>query len=672
LFNPGKFPTLTPVVRNVPPSRPRLPAICAILALLALHAILALSSTQQRGVTVDEIFHVTGGYFFNQFADYRIHPENGVLPQRLHGLPAWLAGAQPPPLADNVHWRTSDLHVVSHQFFFESGHDHWPLLLRARALNLLFSLGVCLLVFFWALRLAGPIAGFVALALAAFSPTLLAHGPLATTDAAAALLLSASAGAFWQHLRHGGGRRLALSAAVFGIACVSKFSAVLLLPVFGVLLLVHLAATPGPQRRLGALAASLALHGAAAIFTIWACYGFRHSAFAPGVPAADHLIVTWDWIATHAGWQGDIVGWINRHHLLPEPFLFGYLHTYVSSLSRASFLAGEYSTTGWTSFFPLAFFWKSTPVEIAAVGLALAAAALRARALGPWLLRLAPLLALGLVYGGAAVTSHLNIGHRHLLPLYPAVFILAGVAVGTLRANPRIRLGLATAGVGLQIGAAVAIHPFHLAYFNFFAGGPANGHRLLVDSSLDWGQDVTRIKPWLDAHNSGPAPAPVFLFYFGSASPSYYGIQARRMPLADGLKAVVPFVALTEGIYFVSATNLANVYSPFHGAWTPQWENEYQRLRALEPDFVAFPRDAARRDALLQQASAEEWRHRWTRYDQLRFARLSHYLRIRGADANLGYSIFVYRLSAAEVAAATAGSLEEWRRLIERAAGNKS
>ena len=296
---------------------------------------------------------------------------------------------------------------------------------------------------------------------------------------------------------------------------------------------------------------------------------------------------------------------------------------------------------------------------------------LRWRQLRPWLLRLAPLLALGVVYGGAALTSHLNIGHRHLLPLYPAVFILAGVAVGTLRISTRRRLAVAATAAGLQFAAAAGTYPHYLAYFNAIAGGPANGHRLLVDSSLDWGQDLSRVKPWLDANNSGPAPQPVFLFYFGSADPTYYGITARRMPLADGLKAVVPFVRLESGIYVVSATHLANVYSPYRGPWTAPWESEYQALRAQEPAFVDFHRDAARRASLQLQTPAEEWQRRWTRYDQLRFARLSHYLRVRGADADLGHSIFVFRLTEREIAAATAGPLAEWRALIEQAAAPK-
>src|SRR5581483_2369085 len=106
---------------------------------------------------------------------------------------------------------------VSHQFFYESGNDHWPLLMWARGLNLIFSVGICVLVFAWARRLAGTAAGFTALVLAAASPTLLAHGPLATTDVAAAFFLTASAGAFWRCLRSPGTGALSLSAVVFGL-----------------------------------------------------------------------------------------------------------------------------------------------------------------------------------------------------------------------------------------------------------------------------------------------------------------------------------------------------------------------------------------------------------------------------------------------------------------------
>ncbi len=170
-----------------------------LLAAVAVHLALGLGAVRQKSITTDELFHLAGGYCFNALGDFRIHPDNGVLPQRLHALPAVLLGAHPPPL-DTEAWRTADATVVGYDFLYRSGHDHAPLLAGARAVNALFGAALVVLVGLWARRLGGALAGTVSAALAALSPTLLAHGPLATTDAAAAFFLTAAAGAFWHWL----------------------------------------------------------------------------------------------------------------------------------------------------------------------------------------------------------------------------------------------------------------------------------------------------------------------------------------------------------------------------------------------------------------------------------------------------------------------------------------
>jgi len=111
---------------------------------------------------------------------------------------------------------------------------------------------------------------------------------------------------------------------------------------------------------------------------------------------------------------------------------------------------------------------------------------------------------------------------------------------------------------------------------------------------------------------------------------------------------------------------LQHVYSEIRGEWTLELEKEYIRARALEPTFLAFAHDPARRGALLREMSAERWREAWKRYETLRFARLCHYLRVRKPEAVIGYSMFIYRLSAAELAAAVAGSTIQWRDAIEQ------
>lgn len=630
-----------------------------VLLLLGLHIALALTAVRTKSVTTDEIFHVTGGYLYNRFGDFRIHPDNGVLPQRWQALPAALGKTTPPTLSENPLWRTSSVHGMSHQFFYESGNDHWPILMDARVVSLFFSVACGLLVFFWARALAGDIAGFTALGLLAFSPTFLAHGPLATSDVCAGFLLPASCGVFWWQLRGGGAGRLASSAGVFGLACLSKYSAVLLLPVFAGLIIVNWLAPGVAGRRPGRVLLSLCAHGVGALICIWTAFNFRYSAFAPDVPPADHFIRSWDWMLARMGFPATVINFCREWKLLPESFLFGFTHTYVGAQARSAFLAGDYRTTGWVQFFPLAFLWKSTPAELGAVLLAAVTAGWNWRRVRSWLVRLSPLLLWAAIYGSAALTSKLNIGHRHLVPLYPALFIVAGVAAVRLTSDRRVRTALAMGLVGVQAVSASSIYPHYLTYFNFVAGGPANGHRLLVDSSLDWGQDLPGLAEWLQRHNAGPDRERVYLSYFGSGKPNYYNIQATQMPFVDGFKFIHPYYETRAGLYCVSATMLHNVYSPV-GPYLAVHEAEYQSAKMLTPLFRAYWRDPTARQQALAQLPEDVLLRSWQRYDWLRFSRLSAYLLTRSPVATIGHSIMIYRITDGELDRVLNGRYSDW------------
>ncbi len=651
---------------------PRWLVAAGVAALLALHAGLALWAASGESVTADEILHVTGGYFYNRYGDYRIQPENGNLTQRWVALPAWLMSAPPPPLADNLYWRTSAGSVVGYQFFYETGHDHWPMLMAARAMTVLFSLGTGLLVFGWARRLAGLASGFLALTFYALEPGVLANAGLATSDLAAVFFLLAASTAFWRHLRRPDWPSGALSAAVFGLACVAKYSAVLLLPIMLLLLGWRILAEPAGQRArwLKLAPFTLVAHAAAAVFIIWLFFGFRYSAFAAGVPAADHFTVPWSGVLPYIGWQGRLLQFCRDGRLLPEAFLYGYGWVVQAAASRSAFLAGDYSYLGWVSFFPLVFLWKSSLALL--VALAAGAAALlhrwrnQAARLAGDLTAVAPLLVLFAVYGGFSLTSHLNIGHRHILPLYPVLFILAGglAAPGLLAGARRpVLIALLVAG---QLLAHAGVAPHYLAFFNTLAGGPANGRRLLTDSSLDWGQDLPGLARWLRENNAGAAAQPVFLSYFGAGEPKYYGIKVVALPYLNGFKLAHPWYEPGAGVYCISATMLSQVYGAERGPWTPEAEREYQQLRADEPLFRTYWQNPTTWREVHQLGAAEDFEKTWRRYDTLRLARLCHYLRARPPDDNVGFSIFIYRLTAAEVDAALNRPYSELRAAIDR------
>lgn len=643
-----------------------------VFALLVLHALLALHAVSQKSVTADEILHVTAGHVYNRLGDYRLHPENGNLPQRVAGLGASLTGARLPPLEDNLYWRKSQANVVGYQFFYEAGNDHWPMLMAARSLILVFGLGTGVIIFLWSRALFGTAAGFLALTLYALCPNFLAHNALATSDSAAVFFLLAGCGLFWRHVQAPSLASGALSVVTLGLCCVAKYSFVLLAPVFALLVGLRVLLEPRASRwaLTTRLALSCAAHVAGAAMVIWAFYGFRYTGFAPGVPPADHYITPWSEVLPHIGIHAHLVEFCRAWKLLPEAFLQGYAWVILSTNARGAFLAGEHSIFGWPQFFPLAFLWKTPLAVLAASVLGLAAIALRWRAhtarIGRDLHAIAPLALFAVVCWAMWIPSHLNIGHRHILPFYPVLFILLGGLAAPGLLTDRLRRVLPLALIAGQAVATARTHPHYIPFFNTLAGGPAHGYRLLVDSSLDWGQDLPGLAQHLRERQGAAAKEPVFLAYFGSGEPDYYHIDATRLQFLNGFRFPQRWYRPGPGLYCISATLLQQVYSNVARPWTPQIEAEYQRLRESSPLFERYYTDPSSRPELERQVPREQWQRAWTRYDDLRFARLCYLLRAREPHATVGYSILLYHVSAEDVRLAFDSSYAEWLQAVAR------
>jgi hypothetical protein len=389
-----------------------------------------------------------------------------------------------------------------------------------------------------------------------------------------------------------------------------------------------------------------------------------------------------------------------RHEVLPEAYLVGFLHTVQSTHMRWAFLNGEVYHVGRADFFPYALAVK-TPLPflgLLALGGAAAWAGRRRRpaAWSPEVFAGAlPFVVLFLGYGLSAVTSGINIGHRHVLALYPPLLVLAGAAAGWLEAPRWGRLGT---GVLLLLGVHAAEtagrFPDYLAYFNGIVS-PREGYRHLVDSSLDWGQDLPGVKTYLDAH---PADGPFYLSYFGAGNPATYGITADFLPSLPGrfrreagpvvlapVAAASPTDAelaalrtrypsynpvgtgadnqgqsrvillrrpadwrLGAGTYLISATLLQ--LKP----WGRFEETNYQELRQAVRPLVA-PASFDELNAALGGRNFAESTRLMSAFEESRLARLAAFLRQYPPDADIGHSILVYRLTDADVAAALTG-----------------
>jgi hypothetical protein len=252
------------------------------------------------------------------------------------------------------------------------------------------------------------------------------------------------------------------------------------------------------------------------------------------------------------------------------------------------------------------------------------------------LYRTTPLWCLLIVYWPWVIFSSLNIGHRHLTPLYPAIFILCGVCVHWRVRAARL-LWIVCFLVAWHVVESLLAHPDYLAYFNPTVGR-RNAYRHLVDSSLDWGQDLPSLKRWLEEHNpAGRNRNAVYLEYFGSVDPKCYGVEAEPLDLAERYARKLPPPG--PGIYCVSATSLQAVYLPAGGNWTSVHEQSYQAAIAMERRLEQ--RDQTEMEKVV---GTPELLDLMIRRRQLATARLLAYLRQREPDDQIRYTILVYWL----------------------------
>jgi hypothetical protein len=645
----------------------------AAVLLLAAYATLALTSADQQCATFDEPQYLAGGYSYWTRNDYRLCPYEGHLPQRLAGL-ALLGGGYSFPATDHEGWLTADAWAVGHDFLYRMGNDARAILRRSRAALLLLSVTLGLVVFLWSRQLFGTAGGLVSLGLFAFCPTMLANGPLLKSDIAAALFFTAAVGGLWWLLQRVCLSRLALSCLALAGLFLAKLSVALIVPMalalVGVRLLVRrplviavgqpweVRSRSGRAAVIGVLAV---LHAAVVWTAVWAAFGFRFSAFSPAAGSAPPDSESeLEGRMSVLGGAAPVLRMLHSKRLLPEAYIYGVaFQADMIRTGRAAFLNGEYRAQGGFGWFfpyswlvktPLPFFgvlflagwaqvraWRSAR-EHTAVSSALS------------LYDLTPLMILLLGHWVATVVARINIGHRYLVPVYPPTFILAGAAglwFSTAAGRGR-RVGvILLLFVAAFVVESLTTWPHYLAYFNVFAGGPSHGYRHLVDSSLDWGQDLPELRKWLEDHGLPSRDKPVYLAYFGSASVQYYGISAYPLPcvLAQSWPTGPP-PTRPGGVYCISATLLQGFPPSFPGPWTPSYEATYQKLLRLMRDNN---RSGEARDGLLEKVSPEQWAEIRRLVRDGGFARLCASLRAREPDHQVGYSILIYDLRESEV-----------------------
>ena len=426
-----------------------------MLAALLLTAfwVQGAASIRDKSKTADEEDHRSYGVQIltrHTFAR-EVHNHNATSPWvTLNALPSWLASRSGVALPRRV------------------------ALYRDRMPTIFLGVLIGWLVFAWAREAFGPWAGLLAVALFSFCPNLLAHSALITTDAMTALAIFAAGYAFWRFHARPSRARFWLAAIALGLALTVKLSGVYLLAIFPLILIVRSLAT---RRWVLKDFTSLGQMTVVALLVVNTVYGFegtfsplsRYQARSERFEALASAPVVRDLpLPLPAGFvQG--VDWVFRD----------------MARGRWTYCLGRYSRDGFAHYYLVALLTKGTLGLLALIAMALACLALPVvrRRWEVQLFLLAPILFYFVYF---SLFFKFQIGLRHLLPIFPFLFVFVSQLVALQR---RALTVLAWVLVAAHAASSLRVYPHYLAYFNEAIGGPLQGWRYLIDSNLDWGQD---------------------------------------------------------------------------------------------------------------------------------------------------------------------------------------
>lgn len=469
-----------------------------------------LIGISRKSITVDEAVHIPAGYFYLVSGDFRINNEHPPLVKMWAALPLLLVQPNEPNPAVTADEDFRERTWGFHKSFWELNAQRfltvsfWP---RVMMVPLTLTLG--LLIFVVARRLFGVSAALVSLSLYVLEPTMLAHGRIVHTDVPAALTYILFFFTLYQYHLQSDSKRAWLLGIASALALLTKFSMIVFLPVLAVYFLYRILASRSRSQ--------LVWHAAAISFIILLlvniAYRFQH-------PPLDQSDVRWATQQTPA-FAGLITASLRVvSKIIPTYYLFGFYNVEIHNYyGHAGSLLGQYGQRGWWYYFPLAFALKTTIpfllLTIAAVVWIFWRCAKRRDA--RYIFLSLPIL----IYLAIALTSHINIGIRHLLPVYPFLFIAGGALLAELLRYRKpvgvVLLVLMFSWMSFEAGRAF---PNYLPYMNQLASGHPHWY-YLADSNVEWGEDIGALAAYLHARGETSISAALqgqdYLQYYGVA-----------------------------------------------------------------------------------------------------------------------------------------------------------
>jgi tetratricopeptide (TPR) repeat protein len=545
--------------------------VAGFILLFAIHVALI---SRANTITWDEPDHIYSGYM-SWRGDFGLNPEHPPLVKFVATLPLLPMQLNVPEMQD----RPYRLQAVlgGRDFIFHNDAD--KIVFRAQMAASVFTLLLLLIAFLATREMFNTTAGFLALGLLLFDPTLLAHGALVTTDAAQACFLLSSIYAFYRYVQLPSTARLMITGVAVGLALASKHSAVLVFPMLLILAGIEIfrleSANSASQLSVGKHAARYAMAmvsiGLMSVAILWAAYGFRYAARGNGLQLNPPMEAQLAKVPSPA--QAKILHEFARFHLLPESYIYGFAHVLFSADNFNSYLFGKsYPHAVWF-YFPVAILVKSSLTFLILLAISVwVVASGRLRKTHELLFLLVP----PLIYLAASMKSGMNIGIRHILPVYIFLAILIAGASSVLIKNSRPWRYAVALLLLFQAISVTRAFPNCIGYANEAFGGPKNVWRYVSDSSADWAQQLHAVKRYTDDHHLHNC----WFVYFGTGviDYNYYKIPCKLLPTIESiwLGTLSDATAAIDGPVFISAVNLTGF------EFGPPPLNPYEQFKTLK------------------------------------------------------------------------------------------
>lgn len=581
-----------------------------VVVIISIAVILSITSVWDDSIIVDEVPHIGAGYSYLVKQDMRLNPEHPPLAKDIAAIPLLFLDLNQDVFSSEF-WQT-DINGqwnFGRRLIYNSGNDADQIKHLTKLPMLLFFVLSAIFLFKWARRLYGESAAVTALILFSFSSTVLAHSRFVTTDMPAMFGVLSSTYFFVSYLKNKTKKNFVLAAIFFGIALSLKFSTFLLVPFWGLLALVYgFIEKPKEDSRwfaiklgqsIKTLLATILIFIVGFIVIVWPLYYFHTYGYPPERQYHD----TTQLLSSYGNrYFADPVVWASDKPVLRSAAQYGLGLLMVNQRvvgGNTTYFLGEVSRFGWRKYFPIVYFMKEPLAWWGLTLIAIFFAAFKLKyPVREWLNRgyhfirkrpdeFAMILWL-LVYWGISVKGTLNIGVRHLLPTYPFAILLVSGQLTRIIEEARTKSKKLLASVSLIFALLLGwyvlenlwVYPYYLTYFNQAVGGPSGGYRYVVDSNIDWGQDLVRFSNWVKQNN-----IPKIEFdYFGWADPTYYLREQYIWSNSTKYRDAIDFKSRnqSDGWLAISATFLQGSQGPKD---MPNQIN-YLWLNAYEPTIT--------------------------------------------------------------------------------------